>query len=307
MIEPWLYETHVHTPLCRHAEGDLDDYAHAAFQRGFHGLIVTCHAPMPEGFSPTVRMRVDEFDDYLSMVFRAQRHWQGKIDIRLGIEAEYFPGFERWVEHQLQSADFQYVLGSVHPQMVEFKQRFWTGDPVEFQRAYFQILADAAETGLYDCLAHPDGVKNETPDAWDPQAVMDDVCRALDRIAATGMAMELNTSGAEKIVPEMNPFPAMLKEMCKRSIPVVIGADAHRPDRVGHRFGEALDLAESCGYRCVSFFVGRTRHEVPVAAARKAISCRTTASARMDWGMGDHARSGGGLEQPTWTDSTRAE
>jgi histidinol-phosphatase (PHP family) len=269
-----LYETHSHTPLCKHAVGLPYEYAEAAYRRGLHGLIVTCHNPMPTGFAPHVRMSLDQFDDYLRMVFRARQEWRGRIDVRLGIEADYFPGYERWVEHQLQLADFQYVLGSIHPQLAEFRQRFWTGDALEFQRTYFRLLADSAETGLFDCLAHPDFVKNETAEVWRPELIKEEIGAALDRIAAAGVALELNTSGVNKTVPEMNPFPGMLVEMRKRSIPVVIGADAHRPERVGDGFLAALDLLERCGYEHISFYVNRTRRDLPIATARQTLQPR---------------------------------
>ncbi|MCU0874640.1 MAG: histidinol-phosphatase [Pirellulaceae bacterium] len=274
MHDGLLYETHSHTPLCRHAVGLPQEYADTAFRRGFHGLMVTCHNPMPHGFSAGVRMRPDEFDDYLRMVFRARQEWRGRVDIRLGIEADYFPGYERWVEHQLQLADFQYVLGSIHPQIADFRQRFWTGDPVEYQRSYFRLLADSAETGLFDCLAHPDFIKNETAENWEPARVMDSIVESLDRIARTGVAMELNTSGVNKQVPEMNPFPQMLGEMHRRGIPVVIGSDAHTPQRVGDGFHAALDLLECCGYREISFFLSRARYAVPLDTARQQLRPR---------------------------------
>ncbi len=274
MLEPLLYETHTHTPLCKHATGDPIQYAEVAYRRGFHGLLVTCHNPMPADFSPHVRMAVDEFDDYLRLVFRARQQWRGLIDVRLGIEADYFPGYEAWLEHQLRLADFQYVLGSVHPQIPEFRQRYWHGDAVQYQQAYFRLLADAAETGLFDCLSHPDIIKNTMPDQWVPARVMDDIRHALDRIAATGVAMELNTSGVNKEIPEMNPFPGMLVEMRKRSIPVVIGADAHQPERVGDGFHAALDVLQSSGYEDISFFINRCRQDVSIPTARRRLQPR---------------------------------
>ncbi len=274
MTENLLYETHSHTPLCKHAVGDPQDYAAMAFRRGFHGLLVTCHSPMPAGFSPGFRMSVDQFDDYLQIVFRARQIWRGRIDVRLGIEADYLPGYERWLEHQLQLADFQYVLGSVHPHVIEFRQRYATGSPVEAQRAYFRLLAEAAETRLFDCLSHPDIVKNERPEQWRPELIMDDICRALDRIAATGVAMELNTSGLQKEVAEMNPFPQMLVEMRRRKIPVVVGADAHEPERVGANFHEALDLLEDCGYEDITFYINRVRTDVRIPMARQRLRPR---------------------------------
>lgn len=269
-----LYETHSHTPLCKHATGEPQDYAAAAFRQGFDGLIVTCHNPMPEGFSPTVRMRPHEFDEYLRLVFHARRQWRGRVDVRLGIEADYFPGYERWLESQLQLADFQYVLGSVHPQIREFRDKFGSSDPLTVQRSYFRLLGDAAETGLFDCLSHPDIIKNETPEAWDPALIHDDVCAMLDRVAASGVAMELNTSGVNKEIPEMNPHPGMLVEMRKRAIPVVIGSDAHVPQRVGNGYGEALDLLERCGYREVSIFINRSRQDMPISAVRNRFETR---------------------------------
>lgn len=279
-IGRWLYETHCHTPLCKHAVGNPQDYAAVACARGLDGLLVTCHNPMPAGYSPGFRMSVDEFDDYLELVFRARQVWRGRIDVRLGIEADYLPGYERWLEHQLQLADFQYVLGSVHPHVCEFRQRYAGGSPIETQRAYFQLLAQAAETGLFDCLSHPDLVKNEQPAQWQPERIMDDLCRALDRIAATGVAMELNTSGRYKEIPELNPFPRMLAEMRRRKIPVVVGSDAHEPERVGDGFHDAFEILERAGYDCISFFINRVRTDMPIATARQRLAPRRDALAR---------------------------
>ncbi len=270
-----LYETHSHTPLCKHADGEPEAYAAVAEERGLRGVIVTCHNPMPDGFSARVRMAIHEFDTYQEMVWRAQQHWEGRVEVHLGLEADYFPGYEGWLEQQLQSAPFQYVLGSVHPQTDEYRARFWGGDPVEYQRKYFELLADAAETGLFDCISHPDLIKNETSRQWQPERIMDDIGRALDRIAKTGLAMELNTSGANKVVAEMNPFPDMLRAMRERGIPVVVGGDAHVPHRTGDQFETALELLAACGYESVSYFLERRRVDIPLAAALR--SLRTNA------------------------------
>ena len=271
MVERILYETHSHTPLCKHAVGTPEEYAAVAEQRGLRGLVVTCHNPMPNGFSHRVRMSESEFDKYLDMVARARQAWAGRVDVRLGLEADFFAGYESWLECQISSADFHYVLGSVHPQIDEFRQRYWSDDPVEVQRTYFRLLADAAETQLFDCLAHPDLVKNETASAWAPADIMTEIKHALDRIAAAGIAMELNTSGVNKVIGEMNPFPAMLVEMRERGIPITVGADAHQPERVADGFEAALDLLTECGYTHVNVFLERQRREIPIAAARTSL------------------------------------
>jgi histidinol-phosphatase (PHP family) len=277
MGELLLYETHCHTPLCKHATGEPEQYAQTAWERGLRGLAITCHNPMPDGFAPSVRMGADQLRQYVELVARAEEAWSGRVDVLLGLEAEYFPGYEGWVERQLREAEFQYVLGSVHPQLREFEARFGGCDALSLQVAYFQLLADAAETRLYDCLAHPDVVKIVVPNWWRPRLIMDDVRRALDRIAAVGVAMEVNTSGVNKPVPEINPFPEMLAEMRRRSIPVVVGSDAHEPDRVGDKFPEALELLAAAGYEQVCVFRERQRRELSIADFRSGLErARTT-------------------------------
>jgi histidinol-phosphatase (PHP family) len=274
LSERILFDSHSHTPLCNHADGDPVEYAAVAQQRGLQGLIVTCHNPMPDGFSARVRMREDQFDEYVDLVAQTRSEWSDRVDVRLGLEADYFEGYESYLEKQLGSADFHFVLGSVHPQIDEFRERYWVDDLFEVQRIYFRLLAQAAETGLFDSISHPDLIKNFTSKVWNTEMIMDDIGSALDRIAATGVAMELNTSGVNKTISEMNPFPEMLCEMRARDIPVTLGSDAHQPHRVADGFETAMQLLSNAGYTHISLFLDRQRREISIAdAAASLIDC----------------------------------
>jgi len=264
---PLLYESHCHTPLCGHAFGEPEDYAAMAERRGLKGIVFTCHAPLPDGLAAEVRMKPGEWDDYVAMVARARRAFAGRVDVRLGLESDFYPGVEPWLEELHAREPLHHVLGSVHMQMGFYRERFFRGDWFAYQQLYFEHLAQAAETGLYDTLAHPDLVKNEAPAEWDLERIRPYVERALDRIAATGVAMELNTSGVNKALPEMNPGRAQLALMRARGIPVVIGADAHMPQRVADGYETALRTLAETGYTEVSYFLDRKRHTVPVAEA----------------------------------------
>jgi histidinol-phosphatase (PHP family) len=265
------YDSHMHTPLCKHAWGEPEEYAAQGLQAGLKGIIFTCHCPMPDGFWPAVRMADSEFDTYIALVRRAAEAYAGRLDVRLGLESEFFPGVEPWIEKLHQRADFDYILGAVHWQARDYLTRYETGTIEAFRRTYFNHLAESAETGLYDCLAHPDLVKNYHPDSWCLAIVKDVIGAALDRIAATGVAMELNTSGLIKSYSEMNPGLEMLRMMADREIPVVIGSDAHRPHRVGEHFMTALSHLQEAGYDSVSYFMGRKRIDLKIAAVQASI------------------------------------
>jgi histidinol-phosphatase (PHP family) len=264
---PLLYESHCHTPLCKHATGLPSDYAAVAEQRGLKGLIVTCHGPLPDGLGLEHRMAPAEFDEYVELVARAREEFAGRVDVRLGLESDFLPGYEGWAEKLHARVPLHHVLGSVHMQVSHYRARYFTGDPFAYQKTYFEHLAQSAETGLFDTLAHPDLVKNDAPHEWHFARIQPYIERALDRIAKTGVAMELNTSGLNKALPEMNPGPRILALVRERGIPVVLGADAHRPGRVGDRYEQALRLLDELGFDHVSFFLERRRQEVPIADA----------------------------------------
>ena len=208
-----------------------------------------------------------QYADYVAMIAATREAFAGRLDVRLGLESDYYPGVEAWLEELHGRVPLSYVLGSIHYQVAEYRQAYFTGDVRLYQELYFDHLARSAESGLFDALAHPDLIKNETPAAWDFERLRPHIESALDRIAATGVAMELNTSGVQKALSEMNPSPAQLVLMQERGIPVVIGSDAHVPQRVGDGYSAALRLLLAAGYTEVSYFLDRQRQVVPIQAA----------------------------------------
>jgi histidinol-phosphatase (PHP family) len=269
--KPMFYDGHMHTPLCKHAVGEPEEYALVGRERGLTGVIFTCHNPLADGVSPTIRMEMGQFEAYVRMVERAAGAMRGKVDVRLGLECDYWPGLEGFLKEQLKWAEFHHVLGSVHCHMGEYQEIFWGADVMANQRLYFEHLAIAAESGLFDTLAHPDLIKNSFTRDWKLEPLLEHVFKCLDRIAATGVAMELNTSGLLKRVPEFNPGMTMLKAMRERGIPVVIGSDSHVPSRVGDKFVEALKAMKEAGYTHASYFLGRKRREILIEDAMRMV------------------------------------
>ncbi len=271
-MKPVLYETHAHTPLCGHGEGMPADYAAAAERRGLKGVIITEHCPMPESYAHQGRLGRTQMDDYVRMVADAAEAWRGRVDVLLGLESDWLPGMEHWLEAVHSEADFHYVLGSVHCNLSDYREPFFDSDPVAFQKRYFEHLAEAAETGLFDALAHPDLVKNITPHDWEVERIMPTIEACLDRIAASGVALELNTHVDTKPVDEWLPGPQILARAHERGIPVVLGGDAHQPEKVGQHFPEALRLLRQTGFPAVSGYRHRERRDIPIRDAIESLA-----------------------------------
>lgn len=79
--------------------------------------------------------------------------------------------------------------------------------------------------------------------------------------------MELNTSGLHKRYKEMNPGREILTEMCQRAIPVVLGSDAHSPNRVAANFEDALETLAEIGYTHITYYLQHQPQKINIQDA----------------------------------------
>jgi histidinol-phosphatase (PHP family) len=137
--------------------------------------------------------------------------------------------------------------------------------PDEVWRRYFETLGEAAATGMFDILAHPDLVK-----VWGAQRPYPtgDLRRFYDRamegIAETQPAIEVSTAGLRKPVGELYPAVPFLEMCLDAGCPVSLSSDAHEPGHVGFGYEKALEVLDSLGVRELAVFEGRERRLEPI-------------------------------------------
>jgi histidinol-phosphatase (PHP family) len=194
--------------------------------------------------------------------------------LKLGVEADFVPGAEDRMANLIEARDFDYVVGSVHflgNRAVDHEgYDVWEddGDPDRVWTRYFQTLAEAARSELFDILAHPDLVKvwgrgRPVPER-DPRFFYEP---AIEAIAETGIAVEISTAGLRKPVEEIYPSRAFA-EMCVEAGAVfALSSDAHAPDQVGFGYDQAIELLHSIGVDQISVFEGRERRLEPLGRA----------------------------------------
>jgi histidinol-phosphatase (PHP family) len=209
----------------------------------------------------------DDLDDYCQFV-------RADTDLRLGIEADFVPGGEDRMANLLDGRDFDYVVGSVHflkDVAVDMDPySVWDTDrtPEEIWLGYFQMVGEAARSGLFDILAHPDLVKiwgRERPlPAGDLRRYYEP---AIEGIAESGIAVEVSTAGLRKRVREIYPAPAFLELCLEVGAPIALSSDAHRAQDVGADYDLALDYLDALGVRELSVFERRRRRLEPIGAA----------------------------------------
>jgi histidinol-phosphatase (PHP family) len=272
------YHTHLRpddlaaTAALHFTAANAERYREAAAERGIDELGVSEHVyrfeqaltvwqhPLWREFAR------DDIDAYCAFV---REH----TDLRLGIEADFIPSCEDRLANLLQARDFDYVVGSVHflsDRALDMEEwSVWTGgrSPEEIWRRYFQTLGEAARSGLFDILAHPDLVK-----VWGAQRPLPegDLRRyyelAIDGIVESGIAIEVSTAGLRKPVGELYPAPALLDMCVEAGVPVALSSDAHRPQDIGADYEQALELLGGCGVQELCVFEHRRRRLEPLGA-----------------------------------------
>ncbi|HWD19733.1 MAG TPA: histidinol-phosphatase HisJ family protein [Verrucomicrobiae bacterium] len=263
----WPPDYHMHTPLCRHAVGEPSEYAARAVGAGLTEIGFSDHSPMRQDDFDNWRMRLDQLDEYVEKVRRAQKDFPD-LQIKLALEADYIPGYEDWVRDLAERHPWDYFIGSVHyvseswaiddpTHLSKWKER----DPYEVWSVYFDRLAMAASSGLFEIIGHAD-----LPKKFNVRPTQDCAplyIKFLDAARRAGVAIELNTAGLRKDCKEIYPCRALLELAHARQVPITFGSDAHAPGEVAHAFAEAVALAHEVGYKETCRFTQRRRSVVP--------------------------------------------
>lgn len=259
---------HVHT---RWSDGvaAIGEVVAAAASLGLDEVGISDHyVRYPTGVQLEWSMPTDRLREYVEEVRQAAQA-AADVTLRLGLEVDYLPETIAETLDAIGGIGFDYLIGSVHfidgfP--VDGHRRYWdalTQDEVdETWRAYYRRLADMAATGAFDIVGHFDLPKKF---GHGPRAdLREEAMAAMDAVAASGMVMEINTSGWHQPAREVYPAPWIIGEARRRGVEVVITADAHTPKYLTRDFGPAAEEAIQAGYQTVVRFERRRRSAVPL-------------------------------------------
>jgi len=256
-------DNHLHTKFCGHAAGEISEYLEKAAGLGIRAVGFSDHLPLyflpPDKMIPNYAMDERDLPVYVNMV---KKHAAvSPVDVKLGIEADFVPGHEKKLEKLLAQYQFDFVIGSVH-----FIDGWGFDDPAELEgygkrdidgiyERYFDLVQQAALTGFFDVMSHPDLVKKfNFPPTRPLRPLYEETARVFKR---AGVCVEVNTAGLRYPAKEIYPGPELLEVFYKYGLPVTMGSDAHRPDDVGCGLLEAMRLIKNTGYREIATYKNR--------------------------------------------------
>jgi histidinol-phosphatase (PHP family) len=208
------------------------------------------------------QMGITEHDRYLEDIdlaaFQEAREKSQDVELRLGIEIDFVLGKEEEMDRFATALPYDYIIGSVHrvggeevdhPDHKEIYERWDTYDLYE---AYYENVRNAALSGRFDVLGHPDLIKifRRYPER-DITNVLDETA---DAVAESGIVVDVNAAGLRKPIGEVYPSRDFLEMFHRRGVPIILSSDAHAPNEVAAGYDKSLELVRDVGYREVVTF-----------------------------------------------------
>lgn len=247
---------------CGHATGEMRDYVERAIDIGLAEIGFSDHMPLLHTFDSTLTMSWDELPFYIADVKKLKEEYR-RIEIKLGIEVDYVKGREAELKSLIDDFDFDYVLGSVH--FLEgwgiddrrYIDNYQNYDILDLYKRYFSLVDEAARSGLFDIIAHPDLIKKY---GFRPESDISEIYEETAKsIAEADVAIEISSAGLRKPVKEIYPTQNFIDICFRRGVPIVVGSDAHHPNDVGRDFNFLLESAAKAGYDKIASYTKRKR------------------------------------------------
>ena len=255
-----LKNYHSHTERCGHAWGSDEEFIKAAIDAGFTMLGISEHSPWPfaDGYQELdtrQRIPLEQLDSYLADMQALKEKYKDQIQIKIGLECEYFPRYFDWLKSIRPKLD--YLLLGVHcSEHDEHLTHYYARSTTKEQVAeYLRYTLAGMESGLFAYLAHPELCLADYP-------VYDDVCREMvhsicAKAIELDMPLEYNLYGIDKQGRGRQKglgYPCKLfwEEAAKYGCKAIIGVDAHRPEHFNReRFVNAREYLTSLGMQII--------------------------------------------------------
>ena len=238
--------------------------AHADRPMTVDNILAYCEVARERGIR---QMGITEHDRYLDDIdldaFKEARDKSQDVGLRLGIEIDFMPGKEERMDHDASALPYDYVIGSVHRVDGEEVDRqsdmriYEQYETYDLYDAYYANVREAALSGRFDVLGHPDLIKifRQFPER-DITPMLEETA---DAVAESGIVVDVNAAGLRKPIGEVYPSRQLLALFHERGVPIVLSSDAHAPEEVAAGYEKSVKLVQDVGYREVVTFKDRER------------------------------------------------
>lgn len=225
------FNYHTHTKRCGHAIGEDEEYIQAAIDSGFKTLGFSEHLAYEGWDDEHERIPFGKMDDYFEDMKRLKEKYKDKIDIKIGVEFEYFPDRRTYLEEIKQKCDYM-IIG----QHAIYRDNTYLHDTCSDNDVLLmaEYLCEGISLGLADYVAHPDyfmfGRNDFSKECEKAIKMIGDCAKKHD------VPVEINLKGMSRGKREFKeglrynyPFDEVWEILSGCGCKVVLGYDVHNP------------------------------------------------------------------------------
>jgi histidinol-phosphatase (PHP family) len=260
LAKPRRMDYHLHTAVTVDGNMNESDACERAVGLGIQEIAFTNHVMLDQpGYDITNASFIAHWEN---IQICKKRYPQ--LTIRLGIEMDYYPDRDAEIKAKIESYErliahpFDIVLGSIHDIRGGFFSNrmhavdFFKGKNIlSIYHEYFELATLAAQSQLFDIIAHPDLIKKYTYELT-PRIPFKSYKSAVESfitaLSQYEVGIELNSKGFKRPIKEQYPsmdfiklYLSMTRSMGTDPI-ITLGSDAHKVNEIG--FG-IVEMKES--------------------------------------------------------------
>lgn len=101
------FDYHTHHDRCGHAEDCIRAYIEAAIENHLDMIGISDHSPYlyseEDHLFPGIAMAKSHFPQYIKEVLQLKEEYQGKIEVLLGVESDFFPSMPRCTSNTMSN------------------------------------------------------------------------------------------------------------------------------------------------------------------------------------------------------------
>jgi histidinol-phosphatase (PHP family) len=191
---------HTHIYLCKHANGNTENYVKKAINLGYEAIGISDHGPILEHYKEKFysrRMNFDEYHNiYLKEINEAKEVFSNQITVLGALEIEYYDDMTDIYLKSLQDLDYL-ILGQHNIQLPNGSYKtVYQCDSLRDLELYTQRVIKGLNSGFFSILAHPD-IFMMFYQKWDEHAINASK-QIIETAIKNNVLLELNANGIRK-------------------------------------------------------------------------------------------------------------
>ena len=253
-----IQNLHTHSKYCD-GKDTPEQMILAAIEKGFESIGFSGHSYTD--FDAVSSMSPEDTEKYKREVRSLAEKYKDKIKVFLGIEYDYYS--------ELDTSDYDYVIGSVHclkfgeneyigvDSSKEITQKMivdhFGGDGLAFAKAYYDLLADLPNRANADIIGHIDLITkfHGSVAFFDEESkqYLEIVEETLKKLQGKIPYFEVNTGAiARGYRTTPYPSPEIVQLLKKYGFKPVINSDCHNKDNLDVGYDLAVKLLAENGF-----------------------------------------------------------